>query len=71
MATRVYSPSGEPFDISRRELADKLILELGWTQTPPEPEIKVTKSRKSKNKSKNKSETQRYDTLDWSSAETI
>ena len=35
MATRVYSPAGEPFDIPRRELADKLILEDGWTQTAP------------------------------------
>ncbi len=37
MATRVYSPAGEPFDIPRRDLADKLILEEGWTQTPPVP----------------------------------
>lgn len=37
MATRVYSPAGEPFDIPRRDLADKLILEEGWTQTAPVP----------------------------------
>lgn len=37
MATRVYSPAGEPFDIPRRDLADKLILEDGWTQTAPVP----------------------------------
>lgn len=35
MPTRVYSPTGEPFDIPRRDLADKLILEEGWTQTAP------------------------------------
>lgn len=37
MATRVYSPTGEPFDIPRRDLADKLILEDGWTQSAPVP----------------------------------
>lgn len=46
MAVRVYSPNGEPFDISRRELADKLILEDGWTQTPP----KETTPKKQKNR---------------------
>ena len=35
MTTRVYAPTGEPFDIPRRDLADKLILEDGWTQTVP------------------------------------
>jgi len=30
---RVYSPDGEPFDVTR-DRADKLLLEEGWTQTP-------------------------------------
>jgi hypothetical protein len=33
MYFRVYAPSGEPFDVPR-ELADKLILQEGWTQSP-------------------------------------
>lgn len=33
MYFRVYAPDGEPFDVPR-ELADKLILQDGWTQTP-------------------------------------
>lgn len=50
MATRVYSPAGEPFDIPRRDLADKLILEEGWTQTPPAP--KPVESDKKEDKPK-------------------
>jgi hypothetical protein len=34
MYVRVYSPEGEPFDVTR-EKADQLILNGGWTQTPP------------------------------------
>lgn len=34
MYVRVYAPNGEPFDVSR-DRADRLILEEGWTQTPP------------------------------------
>lgn len=34
MYVRVYAQSGEPFDVSR-ERADHLILNCGWTQTPP------------------------------------
>jgi len=41
MPTRVYSPAGEPFDIPRRDLADKLILNEGWTQTAPVVETPV------------------------------
>jgi hypothetical protein len=47
MATRVYSPAGEPFDIPRRDLADKLILQEGWTQTAPVP-IPVKEAPKAK-----------------------
>jgi len=55
MATRVYSPAGEPFDIPRRDLADKLILQDGWTQTPPvvvdfEEEVKPKPKRRSRRK---------------------
>jgi len=59
MAIRVYSPAGEPFDIPRRDLADKLILEQGWTQTAPvsapvqeEEETAPTPKRRSRRKSK-------------------
>ena len=54
MVTRVYAPNGEPFDIPRRDTADKLILESGWTQTPPTFEsVAVTKAkRKTRAKSK-------------------
>lgn len=58
MATRVYSPAGEPFDIPRRDLADKLILEDGWTQTAPvsapvqEEEPTPKPKRRSRRKSK-------------------
>lgn len=33
MYFRVYAPNGEPFDVPR-DLADKLILQDGWTQSP-------------------------------------
>ncbi len=36
MYIRVYAPSGEAFDVTR-ERADKLILDQGWTQSPPTP----------------------------------
>jgi len=58
MAIRVYSPAGEPFDIPRRDLADKLILEQGWTQTAPvsapvqEEEPAPKPKRRSRRKSK-------------------
>ena len=32
---RVYAPNGEPFDVVR-DIADHLVLDLGWTQTPLE-----------------------------------
>jgi len=50
MSTRVYSPSGEPFDIVRRDTADKLILEEGWTQTPPVPATEVMEEEAPKKK---------------------
>lgn len=53
MATRVYSPAGEPFDIPRRDLADKLILEDGWTQTAPVSES-VSEIEKPTSKTKNR-----------------
>lgn len=31
---RVYAPNGEPFDVVR-DVADNLLLNLGWTQTEP------------------------------------
>lgn len=58
MTTRVYSPAGEPFDIPRRDLADKLILEEGWTQSAPVAEAPVEKeeapkpSKRSRRKAK-------------------
>jgi hypothetical protein len=59
MATRVYSPAGEPFDIPRRDLADKLILEEGWTQTPPvtSPVQKEEPAPKPKRRSRRKKST--------------
>ena len=53
MATRVYSPTGEPFDIPRRDLADKLILEDGWTQSAPVP--KPVEEEKAPSKPKRRS----------------
>lgn len=38
MYFRVYAPTGEPFDVPR-ELADKLILQDGWTQSPASAEL--------------------------------
>lgn len=57
MAHRVYSPAGEPFDIPRRDLADKLILEDNWTQTAPviTPVKKEEKAPKPKRRSRRKS----------------
>ncbi|AMO44093.1 hypothetical protein DSS3P8_035 [Roseobacter phage DSS3P8] len=34
MYHRVYAPNGEPFDVPR-DRADRLILQEGWTQSPP------------------------------------
>ena len=65
MATRVYSPAGEPFDIPRRDLADKLILEKGWTQTPPVPapvhEEAEEPSPKPKRRSRRKSKAEKVE----------
>lgn len=36
MYVRVFSPEGEPFEVTR-DRADRLILQNGWTQTRPEP----------------------------------
>ena len=36
MYVRVYSPEGEPFEVTR-DRADRLILQNGWTQTRPTP----------------------------------
>lgn len=48
MYFRVYTPSGEPFDVPR-ELADNLILQEGWTQSPSSTawldSIKATEAR--------------------------
>lgn len=33
MYVRVYSPNGEPFDVTR-DRANRLILDDGWTQMP-------------------------------------
>lgn len=53
MYTRVYAPDGEPFDVPR-ERADFLILQQGWTQTPPSldepqqesfPQEKISRTR--------------------------
>lgn len=47
----VYSPKGEKFEVASRDRADKLILEDGWTQTPPVEEKaqpKKTTRRKKK-----------------------
>ncbi len=57
MAHRVYSPAGEPFDIPRRDTADKLILEDNWTQTAPVamPAKKEEKTPKPKRRSRRKS----------------
>jgi len=51
MPTRVYSPAGEPFDIPRRDLADKLILNEGWTQTAPAVETPVEETPKTPKRS--------------------
>lgn len=56
MVTRVYAPDGEPFDIPRRDTADKLILEKGWTQTPPTFEDVKKAPKKTSRKTKSKSE---------------
>lgn len=44
MYIRVYAPDGEAFDVPR-ERADKLILQDGWTQTPPKRESKKKKQQ--------------------------
>lgn len=45
----VYSPDGQKFEVASRDRADKLLLEDGWTQTPPEDEKpKKTSVRKKK-----------------------
>lgn len=41
MYVRVYSPAGEPFDVTR-ERADVLILESGWTQSAPTQSTPIT-----------------------------
>lgn len=33
---RVYAPDGEPFDVIR-DVADNVLLNLGWTQMPTSP----------------------------------
>lgn len=50
----VYSPDGKKFEVASRDRADTLILQKGWTQTPPvvedavepEPERKSRKAKK-------------------------
>lgn len=55
MYVRVYSLEGEAFDVTRH-VADDLILQKGWTQTPPtfikkeEPEPKAKPKAKRKKK---------------------
>lgn len=47
----VYSPDGKKFEVASRDRADKLILQEGWTQTPPvvaEEAPKKTTRRKKK-----------------------
>ena len=45
----VYSPDGKKFEVASRDRADKLLLEEGWTQTPPvEEKPKKTVRRKKK-----------------------
>lgn len=40
MYVRIFSPDGEPFEVSR-ERANNLILNEGWTQTAPTITIPV------------------------------
>ncbi len=57
MYVRVYSLNGEAFDVNRH-VADDLILQRGWTQTPPtfvkkeepEPQAEVAPRKKKKKK---------------------
>lgn len=44
----VYTPEGKKFEVASRDRADKLILENGWTQTPPAPAAKTTPPRRKK-----------------------
>jgi len=60
MSTRVYSPAGEPFDIPRRDLADKLILQEGWTQTAPTIIPVEDASKKTKRKYRRKPKDQAH-----------
>jgi hypothetical protein len=54
MYVRVYSLDGEAFDVNRH-VADDLILQKGWTQTPPTfTEKKETLEPKAKPKAKSR-----------------
>jgi len=48
MYVRVFAPDGEPFEVSR-DRADYLILECGWTQTPPITEATAAAVKKPAN----------------------
>ena len=47
---RVYAPDGEPFDVVR-DVADNVILNLGWTQTPTSPAEEIIPAVATKQKS--------------------
>ena len=44
----VYSPEGKKFEVASRDRADKLILEEGWTQTPPKTKEAPKRSTRKK-----------------------
>jgi hypothetical protein len=51
---RIYSPTGEPFDVPEMR-ANDLILQSGWTQQPPvspEPELEEDKPKPRKSRIK-------------------
>lgn len=46
----VYAPDGKKVEVASRDRADKLILQDGWTQTPPVQEEKPKRSPRKKKK---------------------
>lgn len=44
----VYAPDGQKFEVASRDRADKLILQEGWTQTPPVAEEKPKRASRKK-----------------------
>lgn len=55
--TRVYAPDGEPFDVVR-DVADNLLLNLGWTQTVAEISTPAAEDVSTPSSNKNKRESE-------------